>query len=388
VVIEVAPRVISSEFLRNPLKFKLLAGDPCETDGYALLFILEHILIHLLVEVFASHDTEGEIFEFSRLATYHFLHPSPPYANKECTWYSNQCILISLRLPTNFYQLLQNSCYLDTILMIILGGDASSWRETIFTEDVNHTDYVHFLSAFPKAASIERVRSVAYQLQTSLFDDYSAIFSNSTIGSLTSTSIRECFASILPDMKLGGAWAPFESSIIYDLLADFFPGLKTQCPVRIVKDGAPSSFQKRPRNLLQMWDYMDPLTDTEGSYEEILWDEIDSPMLVFQNGCLPPIREFDSLRPEDVVTDNTRKIVHKRRAFGETILQGRYRLSGVVTLVGGGHYIGYIRAAGTWYYYNDSGPEFRELPSLPRIGVWQESHGAKPDLLFYFLVEK
>ncbi len=442
IVIEVAPRVISAAFLRNPLKFKLLGGEPCETEAYAVLFVLEHILIHLLIEVFASHDSGGEILDFARLATYHFLHPTPAPkiaeqspSTPDCSWYSNQCILVSILtpltpksrnpegaaplrgrfapgplrsgVPTNFYQLQQNSCYLDTILMIMLGGGSPAWRETIFMEDVNHTDYGHFLSAFPTAASVDRVRSVAYQLQTSLFDDYSVIFSRqglrgeakdsglsrclvggSDIGTLTSTSIRDCFASILPDMKLGGAWAPFSASEIYDLLADFFPGLKTQCPVRIVKDGDAKSFQTRPRNLLQMWDYMDPLTDTEGSYEEILWDEIASPMLVFQNGSHPPIREFDSLRPEVVVTDNTRKTVNKQRAFGETIMQGRYRLGGVATLVGGGHYIGYIRLAEAWYYYNDSGPVFRELASLPRKGVWKEYRGEKPDLLFYFLDSK
>ena len=397
IVIEVAPRAISAEFLRNPFKFKLLAGDPCETEAYALLFILEHILIHLLVEVFASHNSGGEILDFSYLAKRHFLHPTPsPKAATLADCDSNQCILIpilipsaaSQPLPTNFYQLQQNSCYLDTILMIILGGGAPAWRETIFIEDVKHTDYGHFLPAFPMAESVDRVRSTAFQLQTSLFDDYSSIFSNSSIGSLTSTSVRDCFASILPDMKLGGVWAPFSASTIYDLLGDFFPGLKTQCPVRIVKDGTATSFQTRPRNLLQMWDYMDPLTDTEGSYEEILWDEIESPMLVFQNGSHPPIREFDSLQPEVVVTDNTRKTVDKQRAFGETILRERYRLGGVATLVGGGHYIGYIRIAGTWYYYNDSGPVFRALKALPREGVWKESRGAKPDLLFYFLDSK
>jgi len=385
IVIDVAPRAISAEFLRNPLKFKLLGGDPCGTEGYALLVIVEHILIHLLVEMFASHNSKGEIVEFFRLAQHHFSHPVPPPGRGKCTWRSNQCILVPIQLPTTFYQLQQNSCYLDTILMIILGGGAPAWRETIFIEDVNHTDYGQVLSAFPAAASTARVRAVAYQLQTSLFDDYSVIFSHDSTGSLTSSSIRECFASMLPGMKLGEGWAPFSASAIYDLLADFFPGLKTQCPVRIVKGGATTSVQTRPRNLLQMWDYMDPLTDTEGSYEEILWDEIESPMLVFQNGSHPPIREFDRLQPEIVVADNTRKTVYKQRVFGETILGGRYRLSGVVTLVGGAHYIGYIRIAGDWYYYNDTGPVFRVLKDLPREGVWKESGGAKPDLLFYFL---
>jgi len=57
----------------------------------------------------------------------------------------------------------------------------------------------------------------------------------------------------------------------------------------------------------------------------------------------------------------------------------------VATLVGGGHYIGYIRIAGTWYYYNDSGPVFRALKALPREGVWKESRGGEtgPAVLFF-----
>ena len=268
IVVEVAPRAISAEFLRNPLKFRLRGGDPCDTEAYAVLFILEHILIHLLVEVFASHDNGNEICEFYRLAAYHFSHPDPaPSASGTgCAWHANPCILDPLQLPTNFYQLNQNSCYLDTILMIMLGGGAPVWRETVFIEDVNRVDYGKFLSAFPAAASAARVRATAFQLQTSLFADYSAIFSDASAGSLTAAPIRDCFASVLPDMKPGGAWAPFSASEIYDLLVDFFPGLKIQCPVRIVKDRVTTSFQTRSRNLLQMWDYMDPLTDTEGSY--------------------------------------------------------------------------------------------------------------------------
>ena len=411
--VEVAPVVIASEFRRNSLKFKLLAGNPCETEGYGLLVILEHIFIHLLIEVFASHNSVGEIADFSRLASHHFSHvqsmtsdpagslrSGSPNAGREGLTNrraetQRDCILSPprppVRGPTNFYQLQHNSCYLDTLLMIILGGDATAWREAVFTADVNSTDYSHFLSAFPAAATVERVRSVAYQLQTTLFDDYSSVFStelrSASRPSLDSSSIRECFASILPDMKIRGVWAPFSASVVYDLLADFFPGLKTQCPVRIIKNGEFDSFKTRPLNLLQMWDYLDPLTDTEGSYEEILWDEIKSPMLVFQNGSLPPIREFDSLQPEIVATPNSgRTTVHKQRAFSEQILDGRYRLGGVVTLVGGGHYIGYILVGGRWHYYNDSGPEFRPLDDLPRGGVWRETGGAKPDLLFYFLI--
>ena len=386
--VEVAPVAIAAEFRRNPLKFKLLGGKPCATEGYALLVVLEHILIHLLDEVFASRDRLGTLMEFPRLAHHHFFHPLPPNSHEtKCTWYSDQCIIAApLNAPTNFYRLQNNSCYLDTILMIILGGSATAWREAIFTADVNSTDYSQFLSAFPSGESIERVRSVAYQLQACFFDDYSAIFSHSKLGSLDSLPIRECFASVLPEMKIGGVWGPFSASVVYDLLADFFPALKTQCPVRIILDGTLDSFKTRPLNLLQMWDYLDPLTDTEGSYEEILWDEIKSPMLVFQNGNLPPIREFDSLQPETVVIDNQRTTVHKRRAFSETILEGRYRLGGVVSLVGGGHYIGYILVGEKWHYYNDSGPEFQALDALPREGVWQETGGAKPDLLFYFLV--
>ena len=90
--VEVAPVVIASEFSRNPQKFKLLAGEPCETEGYGLLFILEHIFIHLLVEVFASRDNRGEIFSFSHLATHHFSHP-PPHSNQPLRGSASRCIL-------------------------------------------------------------------------------------------------------------------------------------------------------------------------------------------------------------------------------------------------------------------------------------------------------
>ncbi len=386
--VEVAPVVIAAEFRRNPLKFKLLAGEPCDTEGYGLLFILEHIFIHLLVEVFASRDSRGEIFEFSHLAAHHFAHQNQGAECAALRGSASRCILSPpppSAVPTNFYQLQHNSCYLDTILMIILGGDATAWREAIFTADVNLTDYSHFLSAFPAAASVDRVRAVAYQLQTFFFDDYSSVFSNPKTGPLDSSSIRSCFSSILPDMKIGEVWTPFSASVVYDLLADLFPGLKTHCPVRIVKNGKFDSFKTRPLNLLQMWDYLDPLTNTEGSYEEILWTEIKSPMLVFQNGSLPPIREFDSLQAEEVAIDNVHTTVCKRRTFSETILNGQYRLGGVVTLIGGGHYIGYILVGEKWHYYNDSGPIFQPLAALPREGVWQETGEAKPDLLFYFL---
>ena len=129
--------------------------------------------------------------------------------------------------------------------------------------------------------------------------------------------------------------------------------------------------------LFQFWDYLGS-NSSEG--EEILWDSIKSPILVFQNGGLPPITDFGSIGSEGTYL--------KVRSFGETIIHKKYNLFGVIMLHGtrpgkngGSHYTAYIKTkGGQWYSYDDIGPVFKRC-TTPK--VFNESGGSKPEMYFY-----
>lgn len=391
IYIEVAPNAIASTFRTITQRYKDLAGAPCDEWGYAFLFILEHLWIHIVLRLFSL-----KIESFGKLASSLFGHAANA-THLGCTPGQETCFLIhpyiasskrlaplellsirSLDVPA--YRLVDNSCYIDSLLMIFLTSDEKYWRETILSTEVESTDYTRVAKAFPAIGSAAGVTAVAAVVQRHIEDDFRSLHAH-----LDSTRIRIELAKLLPEMRSAtGWWEPFSASVIYDAIADLFPALATACPTRIVKDGYLGRLCYPSRNLLQMWDYLDPLTNTEGSYEEILWNELSAPVLVFQNGGSPNICCFDSVDPESVSTaDGETRLVTKARTFGETILGQRYRLVGVVTLIGDSHYIAYIRWHEAWYRYDDTGPSLTPLSHLPAEGVWRDSGSSKPALFFY-----
>lgn len=389
-LLEIAPAVVAARFSQTPARFQRLAGYPCENARQCILFVVEHALAHVVVELYDSYSPSGKLLGFSELAALHFGHRPFPLkcslGSSECLLNEkeNDCYLLS-KPPTVFFKLRENSCYIDAVLTVILNAQDPCWRSAIFKCDLAAADYESVAKAV--ALTSDQVLSVATRVLAHLRYAFQLMRGAPGAGRggahLDSSPVRSALLEMLPDLKShDGSWLSFSTSALYDALADLFPRLQAHCPVALVDQHRTVRRRLRRFNLLQMWDFLDPLTQTEGTYENILWEQLEEPALVFQNGGLPAIKAFDSLEAELVVTDRETVLVSKARTFGETILGGRYRLMGVVTLVNDTHYVACVRTSAGWCYYDDSGPVFVLLNRLPD-GTFHQTSARRPELFFY-----
>ena len=273
------------------------------------------------------------------------------------------------------------SCYMDSLLIVIFNMIEPFWRKTIFETDTSATRYSHPFSICKKASLIkteDQIKDLAKRIQSTLRVDYDALKNRGN--RRYCTKLRIMIGECITDMvNKKGEWVYFTASEIYNLLADLYPSLK-QSPIKrvnrvIIRNAAPIA-------LSQMWDYADGSTD-------ILWDIINTHVLVFQNGGTPPLREWNKTGRERRL-NSSGFYREKSRAFGEYIINDRYRLVGVLTLdgtvpgqSGGSHYTARFKADdGLWYYYNDKNSVIYE-DELPDKGVFVEKGGMKPEMLFY-----
>ena len=174
------------------------------------------------------------------------------------------------------------------------------------------------------------------------------------------------------------------------------------------------------KTLFQMWDFMQPIIN-EGSFP--IWDEITFPVIVFQNGLNPPIKNYDSLISEKIVTwdiipgekkmvrrkvggkyinikvpqfGKVVKVQKKAQKFSEYIINGKYRLFAAVMIhgerpkkigdFGGGHYTSYIRPKfqpEIWYKYDDMGPVWEQIGLGAPDDIFKDKKYSRPELLFY-----
>ncbi len=422
ILVEVAPILAAELFFARPHQLREMLGRACADTLEALQLVFEHLLVHLAVVLFDTRSEAGALLGFADIADAYFRHwpekpagggeacrPEGPAGPRACTP-GGECLLhlhvcadggpgreYAVARPAAVYHWRDNSCYLDALLMLVLTCACPVWRRTFAETDVASVDYAQ-LARVSGVASAPRIRRLAQELQGLLRADFAALSEGGGSTPPDSGPVRAVLREFLPAMQSpAGAWANFGAVGVYDLLADLFPGVRIEVPSAIVKAHRRTRTQRRRQNLLQMWEFMDTFADTEGDYEEILWDRVCAPILVFQNGGA--VVALDKTDDEVNVVQGKVAVLQKSRAFAETILRGRYRLVGVVTLRGvglgadgGTHYVCYIllpsgpRGELEWHLYNSIGPVFRRT-GLPMSGVWRETRGNKPELYFYARVD-
>lgn len=328
---------------------------PKDVDSFVSFY--EHLLVSILIKLWIAkgdlpRNTDDEKIKRCLLATFFFHTPLSEEKAGCYVWH-------------------QNSCYLDSLLAVILDCDSDFWRRTIFTHNPTTREGKKF--------------------RTALFDDYREMESGET---LECGKVRSTLLPLLPDMKCGRRWVFYNVGEVYDAIADLFPELKMTIPEKI-RRGKKRVFVKEHLATIAFPDF---LGHDESDPKEILFDDLTSEALVFLNGGVPRIRVFDRTGVEKGWTHygNTKHhfAFDKTRAFGETILDGRYRLVGIVTLLGvgeigeGSHYIAYVLKGGEWYLYDGAGDQpYTRLTKLPRAGVWEDRHGRFPAMYFYAKTE-
>jgi len=340
---------------------------------------MEHEIIHLLFSLWGYDDIElqkkdyalygphGRLFN-CMLNTY-FGHTEYSH-NLSFKGLDSDNYISKYEEPVKYgFSYWENSCYMDSVLTLLLENQCNFWRRTIF--DWNE----HKPSANPELAET---------LKDELNRDYSKLGDKT----LECKNFRKLLAVHDPLMKEGSTWVMYEVSAFYANLAELYPDLKIDIPYRMVRPSlsAVESMRYKSEYLFSVEEYINP--DRRGEdYKEILWNECKSPILVFTNQGTRRIKNFD------------RREGDKKRVLKPRIL-GKYKLVGVVTLKGevtesggGGHYVSYFVAKdGKWYSYDDLSPKIRlvgdgYVDDLPRPGIWQEKNNRMPALYFYALDE-
>lgn len=274
---------------------------------------------------------------------------------------------VPFNLKTGLFSYQENSCYIDSLLSLIFLSDTDFYRRRIvdsklLTKRSKENLKLLCRSDISKDNIIRTLKSIKFTLEKTYHNLVSKKLNQST------TLIRELLFNLYPDLKNKWGWDTYNAPAIYDLLTEIFPKLKiSPIPAWILDNGVKVSKRTRTLTLFQFWDF---LRYSEVG-EEIIWDEIDTPILVFQNGGLP-------------------NPLAKIRSFKENILNNRYRLFGVIMLHGvqigqdgGLHYTSYFSLkGGQWCHYDDLGPSIKLLKELPKK-VFFETDGDKPEMYFY-----
>lgn len=411
VYIDIAPNVLNSIFKRRTVQ--------CKDRLECLMLIMEHQIIHLLMilwgfsslspteeprleEIYGVH---GKLFQ-CLLDTY-FGHKDFNHDLGLTDIYSPISPSPEKQPPSTGYGNWSNSCYIDSVIMIILENVSPFWRRSIFNSTAKNLDFTNGGRKKISKEKLETLGRHAENVRDQLAEDYKNLHEEGD-DVVECRDLRGLLKSVAPEMKENGRWIMFNAGALYEALVATFPNLLIDVPVqmhrwskqknRYVSD----TVQYQKEAMLTMWDFMDPLTDRDpnSDYKEIRWDLCESPILVFTNSGLPRIKHFDEKGEENgsfyIEGQKHEFSVNKKRQFGAFIIGDRYELVGVVVLhgvkqgkEGGSHYTSYFKGRDLqWYEYDDMGPSIEGIPELPKKGVWVEQGGQMPSLYFYQRVDR
>jgi predicted Ser/Thr protein kinase len=324
-----------------------------------LLFVTQHNIIHLAIMLFNGHKpTHDKIFKC--MAEELFGH----------TQFGHDL------MPVGYFVNRMNSCYIDSLLMILFGNVSSFWRKNIL--DIDTSKYDYDVSLY-KTCGVEDFNNYAQAVQRQLLNDYTSVFRDGHVDTCSRLRVflGQCNKTIASNEI-------YSAYIVYDLLSDIFPDLKISFTQRVN-----NKISKQSRGMFTFWDFME---DDSESPVRIEWNKIDSPILVFHNEMNPPIHYFNKIGVEKGIIhlDGAEYPYEKEkvRAFGEKILNDRYSLVGIVMLEGieagresGSHYTAYYKNSNKkWVYFNDVGM-LREEDELPD-SIWEMTY-RMPNMFFY-----
>jgi hypothetical protein len=413
--------------------FKKVHGDDRVQQ---LQYILERCIIHLLMIVWGYWDESQENLRMHGPLFYCMLKKYFPYQRRDDVKYKENITIISRSIyPYDLksdvkiggLKYWENSCYIDSLIMILLAGASNFYRTNIFSIDPDDI-YYESTSFCLKARNEEDMKVIAKKIRDDLAEIYRSVIDGETV---KCTRLRKYMADCIPDLRDEGGYIQYTVSDIYDFITDVYPALKISgYPEKIVRsksdfgDSTSERYTLTPTSAFSMWDYMEP-SDAIGSH--IIWEKYRFPIIVFRNGFNPPIKKFSQTGKEKI--DGL--TVTKERAFHEYLnisdsrereissaiggtnifrkeklceidakslrdlnMDVTYRLFAVIINNGlgttlersyGGHYTSYIRPffdKDNWYYYDDMNPKLVRKPRLD-ISVFNGTTHRRPELFFY-----
>jgi hypothetical protein len=289
------------------------------------------------------------------------------------------------------YEYDDNSCYVDSLLMPIFFSKLEDIRANLLGAVVSTLswDDATFVRCL---GSTDRLREYAQKIQDILIEDYDSMLRGDKARCLSlRMSITECIPELIDEE---GSWDFFNVGMFYTILCNLFPLLKIDVPKFRVRDGM-RIIENIREATLSVSDYLqaplDPLPADALLPNMVVWEAFDAPYVCFTNdGVIKRLNETGEERFQYQLDGGSRvrDKVFKHRAFGETILDGRYELVAVVMLEGvdsggegGTHYTCFYKTRESWVHFDDM-KGISKIPALPEYAL-QEKNKKKPNFLIY-----
>lgn len=305
----------------------------------------------------------------------------------------------------NLLSNISNSCFLDALLFSLIVSSVDPIREAIFDFDPEAYDYSYIDEATQEARyyPTECTTSWARGLKVREFNSYTfltqrllkkyanAILYGNQQARLYCTNLRKLLNRCKKEIPITEQADPMD---VYATLAGMFPGLGDLRHTVIVKNKVGDKGKKR-RATVPMFMFSDFLLYPDELGTSVVWNEINHPFLIFQNGMIPRITKYGKSETEAILQDGRVVLyIEKERAFKEFILDGKYRMAvaimhrGHVGRMGAesGHYTSYIRPyndSSRWYHYDDMGPSFTVQQSFPKAEILFDTQRSRPEIYIY-----
>lgn len=300
----------------------------------------------------------------------------------------------------------QNSCYIDSLLTILLLGDCVVMREILFktkkfTFDIN--SYGDFINPTNQEITDTEEKAIDYaiNIQKRLKIEYKALLGSTLYPTnYQCKKTRDLFSLSNPGMKnANGGYVSFYASVIYETLVRLFRSLEFCVPILIYGENNESP-QYDYYSTVFMQDYMlgEMFSEKEIGYQSILWDKPPvATHLVFVNNVNQMFKNYAEGTPKAIMETQDengnpiqRELVNVERWFGEYILNGAYRLVAAILHWGspntGGHYNAYLRPffdRDMWYFYDDIAKKFQPHGIQCPPQIFWTTREYKPEILFY-----
>ena len=299
-------------------------------DLKCLMLIMEHQIIHLLILLYdpslvEKYGEHGKLFRCISRSYFGNFYPHDLAID-------GSTIITPRPYDTKKgYKNYANSCFIDSVLMILLDNKYSYWRDIIFSTDPSKTVYASGTCGFGNDEIVEaqiEIQNLAYQFQTAFRDDYDLL---NTKGKTSEkcVDLRHILGRCDSDISSGRM---YQSGHLYSAITDLFPLLKTRVQYFLPPDKKTLKLEQ-PKTLYEVADFV--VNSDKKIYD---WKLYDADILVFENGGVPRVKNFTELGREVgynmIFGTKYSYDVTKTAILDFFILDGKYELVGLVMLHG------------------------------------------------------
>lgn len=253
-------------------------------------------------------------------------------------------------LPTLGYNWQDNSCYLDSLLMVLFASKTTFWLDNILDFDPQSIKYSLICQQKSVVQTQEQIEMIVTEVQKFIRASYLKIGKETQTCQLLRQLLWQCY----PELKNKDRWVYYNSASIYNLLTDLFPVLKIPYIqiARLYKDNysskSTSNFTTASFTVKHFTEEESDIKNRKEDLVQVDWDSIDYPILVFEN--------------------TGKQLSSKELGKMEKIILNKYELIGIITLLENKeHNISYFLDHNNQWRYYDGMKKETEI-KIPQLG--------------------